>query len=133
MSVGGRLVAINHVELRSPPGIETELHWFYGELIGLAPVPQLADGAGSVPPMLRFRSEQLELRVTMVDGTLVDPVPFRVVVEVPQLPLAAEMLQDRGYAFAWHRGMLGTDRSISVIDPGGHRVAIRRLWPWTLL
>lgn len=133
MSAGGRLIAINHVELRSPPGIETELLWFYGELIGLGPVSRVAADGGSVPAMLRFHSEQLELRITMVEGPPADPVPCRVHLEVPQLPLVAEMLQDRGYVFTSHRGMRGTDRSISVIEPGGHRAVIRRLWPWTLL
>ena len=133
MSGGGRLIAVNHVELRSPPGTEAELLWFYGELIGLAPMSRNADDGVVAPAMLRFRSDQLELRITLADGPPPDPVPCRVHLEVPQLNLVAEMLEDRGYAISTHRGMRSTDRSISVIEPTGHRTVIRRLWPWTLL
>lgn len=133
MSAGGRLVAINDVELHSPSRTAAELLWFYGELLGLAPVSRVADEDGSLPAMLNFRSEQLELRITLADGPPADPVACRAAFEVPHLDCVAEMLRDRGYAFTSHRGMRGTDRSISVIDPGGHRVVIRRLWPWALL
>ena len=133
MTDGGRLVAINHVELESPRGIENELLWFYGDLLGLDPKPAIAEGDTSVPSLLRFRSEPWELRITLLDEPHVDPVACRAVFEISRLERAAEMLQERRYAFTWHHGLRGTDRSISVIDPGGHRVVIRQWWPWALL
>ena len=47
----GRLIAVSHVHLEAAPGIEPELHWFYGDLIGLRHVeaslsPDEAGAAG---------------------------------------------------------------------------------------
>ena len=77
---------------------------------------------------LRFRSALLELRFRIVEAPRLDPVAVRLTLSVPSLAEAAEALSDRSMRFDWERGLSYTDRRLSVIDPAGHRVALRQEW-----
>lgn len=128
MTSRGRAHAIDHVELEAAPGVEDELRWFYGELIGLAPLPdEQPDGAAE--RLLRFRSARVELHITIREDAHIESVDRRATFEVPSLDEAMQTLNDRRYRFSEVQGLGSTDRSLVLFDPGGNRIALRRLWP----
>lgn len=124
----GRLVAINPVELEAGPGMEPELAWFYGEWLGLKQIDRAYDERRDAP-VLRFRSERLELRITVVRDPVVESVDRRVQFAVPDLDAAAEQLDARRYRYRWVHGLGATDRALVLLDPIGNRVAVRCHWP----
>jgi catechol 2,3-dioxygenase-like lactoylglutathione lyase family enzyme len=126
MSSRGRLVAVNHVELEAPPDLADAMTWFYGDLLQLA---QIRTNDESTTNVLRFRSDRLELRVTLTDDPKIESVDRRACVEVPSIEDVAAILEDRKYEFSWHRGLQLTDRSLELLDPAGNRVEVRRHWP----
>jgi hypothetical protein len=126
----GRLIAVNDVELKARNGTEEQLRWFYGELIGLRPV-DVPDDGGS--PALCFRSDRITLRIDFFESPEVESVDFRLHCAVPSLDTAAQELRERKYPFEESRGVSGTDRALTLLDPAGHRVEIRKLWPTAMV
>lgn len=119
-------MAIDHVELQAPPGIESELRWFYADFAGLHPVD---NPESTKPEGLTFRSDRIELRITILDHPAIESVDCRLTLAMPSLEEAAEMLEDKKYSFQWYRGLSFTDRALILHDPAGNRTMIRRLWP----
>ncbi len=124
----GRLIAINDVELQSPVGVDSELAWYYGEFIGLRSLGGSAKIDG--PAVLRFRSDRLELRISITKRPVIEPIGCRARFEVPSLDEAAQTLRERRYPFDWLHGLRASDRALLLLDPAGNRVMVRRLWGW---
>lgn len=121
----GRLIAVNDVELESRPGIEEELLWFYGE-VGCLETAAAASVDGH--HLLRFKSDRVELRILVVEPASVESVACRISLEIPSIIEAAVLLEERGYPFAWYRGLRYTDRSLRLLDPAGNRAELRPMW-----
>lgn len=124
----GRLNAVANVELEARPGIEQQFVWFYGEFVGLRIVDpsETIDGV----PVLRFKSDRVELRIRFVAEPRIESIDHRVNLGVPSLEAAAMVLEERKHPFDWMHGIAATDRALSLLDPGGNRVMIRVLRPW---
>lgn len=135
----GRLIGVSHVHLEAAPGIEPELHWFYGDLIGLrqvdaGPSPSGAGAAGLTEAnTIRFRSDRIELRIKVTEDPDVEPIACRAYFEVPLLPEVTAVLDERKYEYELFQGLRYTERYLSLLDPAGNRVILRRHWPTSLL
>ncbi len=119
-----RILAVDHVELQTRPGLEAALRWFYLELIGLAEVEE----PPQAPPRLRFRSADLELRYTLMAEPVVEAVAHRVTLLVDSLPETCRKLTETRWPYTSLRGVAFTDQYLSLLDPGGNRVAVRQAW-----
>lgn len=119
-----RIQAVNHVDLEAPPGLAEELRWFYAELAQLDEV--ICDEAEA--QRLCFKSEQIELRVHLVENPRIDPVARRVTIAVLSLTEAAELLDERSLPYARVSGLLFTDRRLEMHDPAGNRVVLKQHW-----
>jgi len=117
-----RIHAVDHVHLEAPPEAREGLCWFYNELIGLT---ELAAGEGG-DGVLRFKSGQLELRIRLSPDARVEPVDERATFFVSSLAEAEAELRERRMTYELLRGFDWTDRRISVLDPAGNRVCLRR-------
>jgi hypothetical protein len=124
MPIASRLVAIDHVEIESGLGIEGRLRWFYGRVAGLSEVAKSSPQTNE----LRFKSERIELRISMVGNPRIESTACRVSIEVPSLLVVAEVLDECRHSFVWYRGLCYTDRYLSLLDPAGNRVELRRRW-----
>ncbi len=127
MENSGRLIAVGHVEIQAPPGIEAELCWFYGRWLGLEEVQN--DQPSNGHPVLRFRSERLELRIRLLHQPQIESIDGRVRFAVPSLESAADTLKENAYEFQWLRGLSWTDRMLVLADPAGNRIIVRQNWP----
>ncbi len=125
----GRLIAVNHVHLQAAPSEAERLEWFYGQVIGLRRLGAATVESESTAEGLRFVSDRVELRIGLVEHPQVESVAFTALFEVPSLVHVAEVLAEQRYEFQWHRGLQFTDRHLSLLDPAGNRVQIRRQWP----
>ena len=125
MPIASRLVAIDDVEIESRLGIEARLRWFYGRVAGLSEVAKSSPQTNE----LRFKSERIELRITMVEGPRIEATALRVSIVVASLAGVAEVLDGCRYPVVWYRGLYHTDRYLSLLDPAGNRVELRRRWP----
>ena len=123
----GQIIAVDHVELEGAPGLEPELVAFYCDVGQLPRV----EGPLGEPPRLRFRSGQIELRYALVPTPRLSPVACRLVVAVPRLREARQLLDERKVAYERIRGLGFTDRRLSLLDPAGNRVEFKQDWPRT--
>jgi len=131
--IPGRIIAVDHVELQAPLGAEPDLLWFYGELIGLKIArPEPSDSASSAK-VLRFRSDRCELRISLVEQPKVEAIASRAFFEVPNFTKVMDILEERRYDYEYFRGLAFTERHLSLLDPAGNRVLIRRYWPTAFL
>lgn len=105
-----------------PPGSQTELRWFYGEVCKLTDI-------STNDSQLIFQSELLELRIGFSIDARIDPIPRRLTIAVPSLREAMEQLTERGIGFDRLSGFAITDRRVSVNDPSGNRVELKQEWP----
>ena len=119
-----RILAVNHVELYAHTGCEEELLWFYTGLVGL----EVIDEPLQTPPRLRFRSAEIELRYGLVTRPRIERVAHRATLLVDSLPKARALLDEAGTPYVAITGTAFTDRWLSLLDPGGNRVAIRQAW-----
>jgi len=124
-----RIVAVDHVTLEAPSEAENELRWFYGELAGLDEVAAAAEWSRRMV----FKSLRIELRIHLRDNPKVEPIDCRLTVRVPSLEEVIEQLEDRKIEFEPISGIRWTDRRISLLDPGGNRVELRKDWPMVVL
>lgn len=122
---GNRILAVDHVHLEAPLGCEEELRWFYGELAGLDEQPPEGDDG----TLLRFRDAEWEVRITLTAEPKTEATAERVTLAVASLFEAKEMLIERKIRFEQISGTTWTDRRLSVLDPAGNRVGIKRYWP----
>jgi len=119
-----RILAVDHVELQTRPGLEATLRWFYVELIGLVEVAEPPQS----PPRLRFRSADLELRYTLAAEPVIEAVAHRVTLLVDSLLETRQKLTETRWPYTSIHGVAFTDRCLSLLDPGGNRVAVRQAW-----
>lgn len=119
-----RLDAVDHVIVEARPDCATRVAWFYDDILGLEQRRRL-DDTGAV---LRFRSDRLELRVQLVDSPYIHPADTRIHLSVPALDDVTDLLDDNKYEYGWIRGLQFTDRQVVMLDPAGHRIAVRQLW-----
>ena len=124
-----RIVAVDHVILEAPPEAENELRWFYGELATLDEVVAAAEWGRQIV----FKSLRIELRIHLRENPRVDPIVCRLTVRVPLLDEVIEQLEDRKIEFVPISGIRWTDRRITLLDPGGNRVELRKDWPMVVL
>lgn len=83
--------------------------------------------------MIRFRSDRMELRIKVTEDPDIEPIACRAYFEVPFLNEVMEDLEERKYPHELFRGLRYTDRHVSLLDPAGNRVILRRYWPTPLL
>ncbi len=132
--IESRIVAIDHVHMEAPLGIEDALRWFYEEVAELNPVPQgLIPSGPSGEVRLLFRSYPLEVRFNLVEQPRIEPVDCRLTIRVSSLQDACQKLDDEGVRFQELSGMTWTDRRIGTHDPAGNRVELRQHWPYAPL
>jgi len=120
-----RIQAVDHVNIEAPPEAAEEIRWFYGELAELDEIPS-APGAET---LLRFRSADLEVRVHLVSDPCVDPMEQRLVIAIPSLFSAKQLLDERHIVWQEFRGLGWTDRRLALLDPGGNRIELKQQWP----
>ncbi len=119
-----RIVAVNHVEMETRAGCEEALRWFYTELVGL----DLIEEPPQAPTRVRFRSAELELRYSFLPQPKVESTAHRVILLVDSLWETRKVLAEARIAYTPVTGIAFTDRLLSLLDPGGNRVAIRQAW-----
>lgn len=124
-----RILAVDHVHLEVAPGLTDRLIWFYSEISGLELRPRREGDAFT----LRFRSGQLELRMSEVDVPAIDGVEVRVTILVDSLHETRELLEEACMAFERVSATVQTDRRLSLHDPAGHRVELKQYWPFAPL
>ena len=105
-----------------------ELDWFFCALVGL----QRIETSSEPGDIRRFRSDRLELRIKMSADPIIERIACRAVFEVPSLDAAAALLIERAYPFVETRGLRATERSLTLFEPGGNRVALGRRWAHAL-
>ncbi len=121
-----RLAVIDDVDLEAPLGLEERLLWFYTELIGLPPKPP--GDANTAVPVLRFKSELHEMRITLTAEPVIESVDMRVNIEVPALEDTAALLEENRFELEWIHGIQKTDVACTLLDPAGNRILLRRMW-----
>ncbi|UCF34178.1 MAG: hypothetical protein JSV78_02515 [Phycisphaerales bacterium] len=121
-----RIQAVDHIHIEATLECAEELRWFYGELAGLEEVQE--DGVEAT--VLRFRSAQVEIHIHLVEEPEIETVDERVTVAVPSFAAVKQELQERRVPFQLIRGVTWTDQRLSLLDPAGNRVALRREWPF---
>ena len=119
-----RILAVDHLEMQARIGCEGELLWFYGEVIGLSVVAE----SPQHPARIRFRSADLELRYTLVAEPRTESTAHRATLLVSSLWETRKVLDDARMRYVPINGATYTDRLLSLLDPGGNRVAIRQTW-----
>jgi hypothetical protein len=119
-----RIVAVDHVELQAHPRRQQQLVWFYTEVVGLDEVTE----APSESRRLRFRSADLELRYDLVDEPVLDGTDHRVTLLVDSLYEVRQILDEARVGYQTISGLAHTDRIVSLLDPGGNRIALRQAW-----
>jgi hypothetical protein len=120
-----QILAVDHVELESVPGVEEPLTWLYRDLAGL----ELIDPGSGHPVQIRFGSGPIELRYTLRDEPRLSPIQCRLVVEVASLEAAELELQERNIRYTPLHGITHTDQRLGLRDPGGNRVELKQRWP----
>ena len=116
-----RILAVDHVLIESPQGLDDDLRWFYTEVAKLDELP-VENAAGA---LLRFRSERIELRVQLLAAPRIDPVAVRASIAVRSLEEACELLGRRRVDYEPITGLAFTDRRIQTVDPAGNRILLR--------
>lgn len=120
-----RILAVEHVNLEAPPGLNEDLTWFYAEVAGLDPVGDVGVDA----PRLRFKSAQIEVRIHIKNDPRIDPVVCRATILVRCLSETNEQFDERKIACVPLCGLAFMDRRIAVLDPAGNRVELKQEWP----
>lgn len=132
--IESRIVAVDHVHLEAPIGIEDALRWFYGEVAELKPVAaEPIPGQRGREVRLLFRSYPLEVRVALVEQPRIEPVDCRLTIRVSSLHDACQKLEDEGIPFHPLTGISWSDRRIGTRDPAGNRVELRQYWAYAPL
>ncbi|MFH0982414.1 MAG: hypothetical protein V2A79_12865 [Planctomycetota bacterium] len=121
-----RILAVDHVELQTYAGSEERLSWFYSEVIGL----EVVEEPPQRPACLRFRSADLELRYLLLPEPVIEANAHRATLLVNSLREARKLLDEARVPYTPITGIAYTDRHLSLLDPGGNRVAIRQAWRW---
>lgn len=115
--------ALERIVLEAPEGVDRELAWFYGDLVGLTPVS--ADvGAG----VLEFRSARVELRIEIRSDPRIEPRRRRALISVGSLEWVIQELAERRVAYTRISGLDWADRRVSLLDPAGNRVELKQEW-----
>ncbi len=136
----GVLISIDDVHIEASPADREAMHWFYGTLAELRmPTGEQQESADAVdgakaedsPATLRFRSEQHDLLVSLVNDPKIDSNPCRVIIAVTSLDRIGATLDERKTPYERSHGLYHTEEYISVLDPAGNRVRFQRAWPAT--
>ncbi len=115
--------AIDRVTLEAPEGVEEELCWFYGDLVGLT-----QDLAEPQDGELCFRSAHVELRIEIKAAPKIESNRRRTTVSVAALQWVMDRLDERRIGYTRVSGLGWTDRRISLLDPAGNRVELKQEW-----
>lgn len=118
-----RIQAVDTVHLESLPEFEAELKWFYGELADLPETTHERSGEAC----LAFKSEQIELLIRLCRDPGIDANSLRVTIAVASLDWVEEQLLDRSRPFHRLSGIVRSDQSIDILDPGGNRVHLKQM------
>ena len=125
-----RILAVDHVELTTPPGLEEALRWFYGELVQLDEMRTADEESGR---LIRFRSARIELRIAEVDKPAIDELKCRVTILVPSLSDVISECAERGMEFTWISGIVMADRRIQLLDPARNRIELKQGSPFAAI
>jgi hypothetical protein len=126
-----RIRAVDHVVREAAIGLEEALRWFYIDVAGLDEIdPNRDRNSDDCDSTLRFRTSLQEVKIRLVPNPVVESAGFPIVIAVPSLEEAAEMLEERSVAFETLSGISWPDRRLSTSDPAGNRVELKRDWPY---
>ncbi len=117
-----RIQAVDHVNIEAPLGLAESLCWFYCEVAQLDEVPS----GTAAPARLCFKSEQIELRIHLVERPEIEAVGCRVTFAVPSLADVAELLAERSMLCERQSGVSLSDRRLQTLDPAGNRVEFKQ-------
>ncbi len=128
-----RIRAVDHIVREAAIGLAEALRWFYVEVAGLEEIDldavSEAESNGG-PSVLRFRTNQQEVKIRLVANPVVESSGFPIVIAVPSLKEAADFLEERSVAFETLSGTSWPDRRLATNDPAGNRVELKREWPY---
>ncbi len=124
-----RIVAVDHVHLEAPSGLEESMRWFYGDLADLQAIQEEHDYRAS----MGFKSERIKLWLHFLDQPNIDSVPIRVTILIKWLDALIEELEIRQREYQPVSSLSITGREISTLDPAGNRVVFRQYWPFALV
>lgn len=127
--IESRIVAVDHVHLEASPEACENLRWFYGELTGLTDL-QPKEWQGE---LLRFKSERIELRIRLTQMPRLEQIAHAATILVVSLDETCALLDDRRLPFDRLSSVAFSDRRISLLDPGGNRVALKQFHPFGLI
>ncbi len=125
-----RILAVSHVTLESPPGLEDQHRWFYGEL---AELEEVVRAEPTDRRLLSFVSPPIELRIRITPDPDIRSTKTCVVILVTSLSAAIEQCMERRINYTRLSGMAATDRRIQVLDPAGNRAELKQYWSYAPL
>jgi hypothetical protein len=117
-----RIVAVDDVHRQAPLGIDDRIRWFYANIGCLDEAP------AAEPGWIVFRSARIELRIELTANPKIESAGFPVVLAIPSLEAATEMLNEESWAFEKLTGTTWADDCLATLDPAGNRVELRREW-----
>jgi len=123
MARESRFEKVEDVELEASLASREALRWFYEELLELDP-----DAAVQDDRRMAYRSGGIRLTIHLNSNPQTEPIDHRVTVRVNSLEEIVRQLEERRIGYERVSGLDHTDRLLSVLDPGGNRVALRQVW-----
>lgn len=125
MMRSNRIRAVDLIVREAAVGLEDALRWFYIEVAGLEEVP-----SDNGCPALVFQATQQQIEIRLVSNPGVEAGGFPIVIAVPSLTDASDLLAERSVAFETLSGVSWPDRRLATNDPAGNRVELKREWPY---
>lgn len=124
-----RIKAVDQIVREGATGLADAIGWFYVEVAGLEEAEPCVGSDGEVST-LRFRSSVQEVQIRLVANPSIERTGFPIVIAVPSLEAAAELLDERSVAYETLSGISWPDRRLATNDPAGNRIELKREWPY---
>ncbi len=120
--ISGSIIGLDHVQVASPPGSESEARRFYGDLLGLLEIEKPAALRGHGGVWFTCGSQQLHVGTTGDFSPAAKAHPA-LRVRRADLDLFAERLTAAGNAVLWDDAIPGV-RRFYTDDPWGNRIEL---------
>jgi hypothetical protein len=121
-----RLEVLKDIRIAAPDGLEGELRFFYGKILGLPEEPS----EGTPRERLCFSGREYRLVVEAAEMLPPPEMRRRAVLAVGSLPDIAELLEEHKIGYKRETGLSLSDRRLHVTDPAGNRLELRQTWPF---